>query len=319
MDLVALHIFKTVAEAGGITRAAARLHRVQSNVTTRVKQLEERLGTRLFHRQKRRLVLSAEGRTLLDYAERLLRLSSEAEAALRDGAPRGVLRIGSLESTAATRLPPLLSRYHLAYPQVRLELVTGTSGALVGRVLQGDLEAAFVAEPFTAAGLDMQLAFHEELVLIAPKGLHRIRTAQDAAHLPVLAFAAGCSYRRRLEAWLGAAGISPARVMEYGSYHAIVACVAAGSGIAVVPRSVIAALRPQNEVRIQPLPKEIAAAKTQLVWRLGHRSSTLDALRATAAAAPARRGAASPASRSAARRRPSARPPRRSSAPAASR
>ena len=62
MDLVALHIFKTVAEAGGITRAAARLHRVQSNVTTRVKQLEERLGTRLFHRHKRRLVLSAEGR-----------------------------------------------------------------------------------------------------------------------------------------------------------------------------------------------------------------------------------------------------------------
>ena len=111
MDLVALQIFKTVAEAGGITKAAARLHRVQSNITTRVKQLEARLGTRLFHRQKRRLVLSAEGRTLLDYAERLLRLSSEAEAALRNGAPRGVLRIGSLESTAATRLPPVLSRY----------------------------------------------------------------------------------------------------------------------------------------------------------------------------------------------------------------
>ena len=319
MDLVALHIFKTVAEAGGITRAAARLHRVQSNVTTRVKQLEERLGTRLFHRQKRRLVLSAEGRTLLDYAERLLRLSSEAEAALRNGAPRGVLRIGSLESTAATRLPPLLSRYHLAYPDVRLELLTGTSGALVTRVLQGELEAAFVAEPFTAAGLEMQLAFNEELVLIAPKGFGAIRSARDAAHLPVLAFATGCSYRRRLEAWLGAAGISPERVMEYGSNHAIVACVAAGSGIAVVPRSVIGALRPEKEVRMQPLPKEIAAAKTQLVWRPGHRSSALDALRATLGAAPARPAAASRASRSASRRRPSARPPRRSSAPAASR
>ena len=90
MDLVALQIFKTVAEAGGITKAAARLHRVQSNITTRVKQLEERLGTTLFHRHKRRLVLSPEGRTLLAYADRLLALSSEAQAALRDGAPRGL-------------------------------------------------------------------------------------------------------------------------------------------------------------------------------------------------------------------------------------
>src|SRR6266850_2252004 len=134
MDLVALQIFKAVAEAGGITRAAARLHRVQSNVTTRVKQLEASLGAQLFHRRRRRLELSAEGRTLLAYAERLLALSSEARAALRSGAPRG----GSLESTAATRLPPVLSRYHLAYPEVRLELVTGTSGALVGKVLSED-------------------------------------------------------------------------------------------------------------------------------------------------------------------------------------
>src|SRR6185295_12539126 len=281
MDLIALQIFKTVAEAGGITKAAARLHRVQSNITTRVKQLEARLGTALFHRHKRRLVLSPEGRTLLAYAERLLALSAEAQAALSGGAPRGVLRIGSLESTAATRLPPVLSRYHLAYPEVRLELVTGTSGALVSRVVGGEIEAAFVAEPFTAQELEMQLAFSEELVLIAPKGFPEIRGAKDAAHLPVLAFAAGCSYRRRLETWLGRAGISAERVMEYGSYHAIVACVAAGCGIAVVPRSVVRALRPEREVRIHRLPKDIAAAKTQLVWRQGHRSSALDALKIT--------------------------------------
>jgi DNA-binding transcriptional LysR family regulator len=324
MDLVSLEIFKAVAEAGGITKAAARLHRVQSNITTRVQQLEARLGTRLFHRHKRRLVLSPEGRTLLEYAGRLLQLSAEAQAALRNGAPRGVLRIGSLESTAATRLPPVLSRYHLAYPEVRLELVTGTSGALVGRVLSGELEGAFVAEPFTAQGLEMQLAFSEELVLIAPKGFARIRSAKDAAHLPVLAFATGCSYRRRLEAWLGRSGVSPERVMEYGSYHAIVACVAAGSGIAVVPKSVIRAVRPEREVRIYPLPKEIAAAKTQLVWRQGHRSSAFDALKiqvfsASRSGVLPKPATASPASRSASRPLRAARPPRRSSAPAASR
>jgi DNA-binding transcriptional LysR family regulator len=212
--------------------------------------------------------LSAEGRTLLAYAERLLALSAEARAALRSGTPRGVLRIGSLESTAATRLPPVLSRYHLAYPEVRLELVTGTSGALVGKVLSGDVEAAFVAEPFTAQGLATQAAFSEELVLIAPKGCAAIRGAKDAAHLPVLAFAAGCSYRLRLESWLGRADVSPSACMEYGSYHAIVACVAAAAA-SLVPRSMSPRAAPGREVRIHRLPKEIAASTTRLVWRQG--------------------------------------------------
>src|SRR5689334_17789732 len=131
MDLVALQIFKAVAEEGGITRAAARLHRVQSNVTTRVRQLEDSLGAKLFLRQNRRLVLSPEGKVLLTYADQMLRLSNEAEAALRQGTPRGTLRIGTMESTAAARLPPVLSRYHRTYPEVRIELVTGTSGMLV--------------------------------------------------------------------------------------------------------------------------------------------------------------------------------------------
>src|SRR5438094_7313523 len=123
-------------------------------------------------------------------------------------------------------------------PEVRLELVTGTTGALVAQVLDGDLEAAFVAEPFTAEGLESLHAFTEELVLVTPRGFPRIRSAKAIGHTPILAFATGCSYRRRLEAWLGGSGIAPERVMEYGSYHRIIACAAAGSGVAVVPRSV---------------------------------------------------------------------------------
>src|SRR5919204_142182 len=237
MDLVELKIFKTVAEQGGVTKAAAALHRVQSNVTTRVKQLEDRLGTKLFHRQGRKLVLSSEGRVLLAYADRLLRLSSEAQAALKGHAPHGVFKLGALESTAATRLPPVLARYHRAYPAVRLELVTGTSGALVDKVLREEVEAALVAEPFAAKNLEMQHAFTEELVLITPKGHARVTTPKDLGERIILGFTTGCSYRRRLEAWLGRSSIVAERVMEYGSYHAITACVAAGSGIAVLSNS----------------------------------------------------------------------------------
>lgn len=279
LDLDALQIFKAVAEHGGVAKAAAHLHRVPSNVTTRVKQLEERLGAPLFQRQNRRLVLSAEGRLLLAYADRLLGLAAEAEAALKSGTPRGTLRLGTLESTAAARLPPILSRYHEAHPDVQIELVTGTTGALVAKVLNYEVEAAFVAEPFAAVDLESQAAFTEELVLIAPKCAPRIEAPEQIGGGTLIAFPAGCSYRRILETWLSEGRVVPERVMEFGSYHAILACVAAGSGIAIVPRSVIRVLRAEGEVAIAPLPPRVALACTRLVWRRGHRSIALDALR----------------------------------------
>jgi DNA-binding transcriptional LysR family regulator len=280
IDLAALEIFKTVAEQGGIAKAAARLHRVPSNVTTRVKQLEERLGTTLFHRGHRRLVLSTEGKRLLAYADRLLHLSSEAEAAVRSGSPAGAFQIGALESAAATRLPPILSRYHRRYPDVRLELVTGTTGALVAKVMNHEVEAAFVAEPFTGDDLEGDPVFCEELVLITPRSFRKVKTPRDIGHTTLITFATGCSYRRRLEAWLGGAKVVPERVMEFGSYHAIVACVAAGAGIAIVPRSVIRISLAASGVASYPLPPAVSKARTFLVWRHGHRSMALDTLRA---------------------------------------
>jgi DNA-binding transcriptional LysR family regulator len=279
IDLVSLEIFKSVADNGGITKAALKLNRVQSNVTTRVKQLEERLGTQLFVRQNRRLVLSAEGRVLLAYAERLLQLSAEAEAALRNGRPSGTLRIGSLESTAATRLPPVLSRFHRDFPDVRIELATGTTAGLVQRVREFSLDMAFVAEPFDGEGLATQVVFTEELVLIGPKNEARIRRPRDIGGRTIIAFATGCAYRQRLEAWLGKAGV-PQRVIEFASYHAIVACVSAGSGVAIAPRSVVHALRAEDDVSVHPLPAVVSRAKTHLISRRDYQSPALDALRA---------------------------------------
>jgi len=278
IDLDSLHIFKAVVDYGGITKAAGQLNRVQSNITTRVKNLEDRLGVQLFQRQSGKMILSPEGKVLLAYTERLLQLSTEAEAALRSGTPQGTLRIGTMESTAAARLPPFLSRYHENFPNVQIELVTGTSGALIGKVHRFEIEAAFVAEPFASAELDMQEAFIEELVLITPKNSPTIKTPKDLQKHTVIAFTAGCSYRRILEDWLGMSAVVPDRVLELGSYHAIVACVAAGSGIAIMPRAVLNVVHAENEVAIFPLPARVARAKTFLVWRSGHHSVALNAM-----------------------------------------
>jgi DNA-binding transcriptional LysR family regulator len=163
---------------------------------------------------------------------------------------------------------------------VRVELVTATTGALVTKVVHHEVDAAFIAEPFTASDLEVAPVFCENLVLIAPKSLPRVRTPKDIGHTTLIAFAAGCSYRRRLESWLGAAKVAPERVMEFSSYHAIVACVAAGAGIAIVPRSVIRVSLGAREVRVNTLPPPIARAWTCLVWRPDLQSIALGALRA---------------------------------------
>jgi DNA-binding transcriptional LysR family regulator len=291
MDLTALRIFQAVVEHGGVYPAAERLHRVPSNITTRVKQLEEELGIKLFIREGRKLALSDEGRVLLPFANQMLRLSDEAVAAMKTGKPRGVLRIGALESTSAARLPPLLSAYHALYPEVQLEMVTGTSGTLVDLLAKQMIEAAFVAEPFKDAGFESVVAFEEELVLIAPKGFKRIRTPADVGQRTIISFATGCSYRRRLESWLGAGSVHAGRIIEFQSYHAIIACVSAGTGIAIVPKSVLALVADPTAVSRYPLPAPIALAKTRLVWRPRYQSVALEAFKSLFPAKPVKRAA----------------------------
>jgi DNA-binding transcriptional LysR family regulator len=267
IDLESLAIFRSVVEEGGVIRAAEKLHRVPSNVTTRIRQLEEYLGVRLFHRQGRSLVLSPEGQVLLQYSVRLLRLADEAVNELRTGKPQGIFRLGSLESTAGSRLAPILSRYHDEHPGVVVELLTGTTGALIHRVMNFEIEAAFVSEPFTASALESIPVFREELILITPKDVREVRTAKDLGRRTMIAFAHGCSYRKRLEEWLGSDNVMPERALEFGSYQGMIACVAAGTGFAIVPRTVLAGLQATEQVNQHTLPKRFSTNRTHLVWR----------------------------------------------------
>ena len=122
MELSDLVTFSTVARLGGVTRAADELNTVQSNVTQRVKALEAEIGTPLFERHSRGMTLTGAGRRLLPYAQRMAALSREAVLAARDdGEPKGPLSIGSMETTAAVRLPALLAEFHRRFPAVQLE------------------------------------------------------------------------------------------------------------------------------------------------------------------------------------------------------
>ena len=283
MDLAALTIFRAVVRENGVTRAAAKLNRVQSNVTMRIKQLEEQLGAPLFVREGRRLVLTPAGRTLLPYAERLLALADEARHALREDRPRGRLALGAMESTAASRLPRVLAAYHQHWPEVELELATGTTARLIERVHEFEIDAALIATPPDPSALtdefDSVPVFDEQLVMVTPRGHRAIQGANDVALSTLVAFERGCAYRSYVERWYAEHGLRPARTLELGSYHAILACVAAGAGVAVAPRSVLEVLPGgAREVAIHPLGP-LGAVPTLLIWRRGHDSAALHALR----------------------------------------
>ena len=279
LDLRALEIFRAVAVEGSVSKAARKLNRVQSNISTRIKQLEQQVGKDLFVRRHRGLSLTPDGELLLPYAERLLQLSMEASETLNEGRPHGLFRIGTMESTAAARLPAILSAFHANHPAVQVEVETDTAGALIDRLLARDVDVAFIAEPLAVDGIEAVPVFREKLVLVAPKSFPPISKPDEISGRTVVAFEAGCAYRRYLEDWILEAGIVPGGIMSVGSYLAILACVAAGTGYAVVPQSVLDVISSHGEFRFTPLPGRYARIRTMLAWRSDYTSVKLGALR----------------------------------------
>ncbi|MBJ7220468.1 MULTISPECIES: putrescine utilization regulator PtrR [unclassified Brenneria] len=279
MDLTQLRMFCLVAETGSVVRAAEQLHRVPSNLTTRLRQLEHELGTDLFIREKQRLRLSPVGHNFLCYAQRILALSEEAISMTRTGEPAGNFALGSIESTAATRLPGLLAAYHQRYPAVALSLTTDTSGEIVERVRAGTLAAAFADGPVSYDELNGCQTFPEHLVLISDANHAPIHRAQDAKDDTLFAFPPRCANRSRLEKWFRQDGVAPGNIMEIRSYQAMLAGVASGAGLAFIPVSVLERLAAHEYVQIHPLPAEIADTATWLIWRRDAFGPNVEALK----------------------------------------
>jgi DNA-binding transcriptional LysR family regulator len=268
VELTDLLTFSAVARTGGITRAAEELNTVQSNVTQRVKALEAEIGTALFERHSRGMTLTGAGRRLLPYAHRMAALSREALLAARDdGEPKGPLNIGSMETTAAVRLPALLAGFHRRFPAVKLSLRTATTADLVAAVLDGSLDGAFVAGPIEHADLVSTVAFREELVLVTArhlKSLQELRAATPQSGPTALVFRTGCTYRQRLEQVLTEFGWPSATRFELGTLDGMVGCVAAGMGVTLLPRAVVGR---NDNVRVHALDPAQAQVETLFITR----------------------------------------------------
>ena len=269
MDATNLRVFEAVARLGNMSRAAQELNTVQSNVTARIRALEHELGVPLFHRTNRGVALTEAGQRLLPYAAQIGRLLADARRAVDDnGTPRGPLIIGSLESTAGIRLPRLLAAYAAAHPEVDLVLTPGDTSELIDRTLNHEVDGAFVCGPVNHPDLDEEVIFREELVIVTAQSAQPAQSLADLLrqrHLKIVILKLGCSYRQRLEDVLARRGVVGLRRLEFGTIDGILGAIAAGVGITLLPRSLVAARVRAGEVAAHALPDNESQVDTVFI------------------------------------------------------
>ncbi|QFY63174.1 LysR family transcriptional regulator (plasmid) [Rhizobium grahamii] len=275
MDLSSLEIFLAVAEEGSVTRAAKRLARAPSNVTTRVQLLEEQLEAPLFSRDGKRMTLTAQGQCFIFYAKRIKALAEEAKAALKSVEPPRILRVGTMESTAASRLPPVLTQFNEQNPEVTLRLTLGATRELTKAVVAGDLDCALIATPrgegdwLASTGIntdDLHAApvYREDLLLVLPANHSPVAKPEDIRLPALAALEPGCTYRQVAERWIRKGANLP--TVEMSSYHAILAHVVAGNAVGVMPRSVLEMLpwsKDSNVHRLGPIDTLLISRRTE--------------------------------------------------------
>lgn len=242
MELRQLQTFRTVAQTLNFTRAAEALSYAQSSVTGQIQTLEDELGVKLFERLGKRIALTPQGEQLLWYAEKMLKLADEAKEILQhqDDQPSGQLMIGSPESLATYRLPPILQRFRQRYPQVQVTLRPGSCPDLTRQLSEGLIDLVFILQeviqpphltvyPLKVEPLQALAHPEDPLTRKAPITLHDLQGEN------LLLTEQGCSYRELIAREMERLGVRASSGMEFGSIEAIKQCVAAGMGVVVLP------------------------------------------------------------------------------------
>lgn len=241
MELRHLHTFIVTVEVGSFTRAAANLGYAQSSVTAQIQALEAELGTPLFDRLGKKIILTDAGKRLLPFAQDITKLHALAKDAIRsDAQVTGTLTIGAPESLAAFRLPGIIREFKELYPAVKIILKPGVCWEISERIRSGELDLAFLLQLETEErDLRMEPLISEKMALIASPG-HPL--AESSRVLPghlkdetILHTEPGCTYRALFEQQLASHGIFPSPGLEFWSIEAIKNCVMSGLGLSLLP------------------------------------------------------------------------------------
>ncbi len=273
--LLDLPVFLTVARQGNMTRAAAVLNTVQSNITSRIQRLEDQLGATLVVRSSRRLRLTPEGEALMPFALRLEELCRDIHKQFGqdEKPPSGSIRIGSIETFAASHLVGLIAGFTEGHPSVDISVETGGTNSLWEKLLKAELDIAFVSRRANESAFFEEKVFEDELVIVARTSFASLSDLADSRYgkLKILVQRSGCSFTARLTDYLQEAGVPERPMHAVGTLEGVIGSVRAGGGIAVLPRSYLDSVPGTHELSQIALPEKFRTVEIFMVvqrWKL---------------------------------------------------
>lgn len=254
-----LKIFIEVANKKSVSKAAKSINSAQSNVTSRIQQLEKSLDCKLFHRIPSGVILTKEGEKLYIHALEITKRIEIATLDMKNLLVEQKLIVGSTESNALIRIVDFLVIIHKDFPQIQLKLITNTTDDIKQLLLDYKIDIGFISGIPDMDEFEVLNIIDERLVLVEPKQI-------DIPDV-YISFKKGCAYNDFSEKFFNKDIDKKFTKLEFGSYETILGCVEAGMGKAILPFSIIQKYNYESRVNIVTLPKDISYMPTCLICR----------------------------------------------------
>lgn len=255
MELRQVQYFLAVAQHESFTRAAEHVHVSQPSLSVQIGALEEELGTKLFDRLGRRVVLTQAGELFRQHAEAALRELEQAAHVVQElhGAKRGRLSVGTLSTVNSYLIAPLVSRFKHRFPEIHLHIHALPSTDIVNGLLANQLDLGICLLPLAHPQLRAIPLFEERLVLVAPTSVKTLRPRlrmQDLATLPLVLMPTDYCLRKMVERECAKAGVHPRVSLEMSSPEGILQAVAEGAGMTILPELYVRLRLPYGNLQI---------------------------------------------------------------------
>jgi len=259
MDSNLLKVFVAVANNKSVSLGAKELGFAQSNVTSRIKQLEKSLGFSLFHRVPKGVILNQEGEKLYKHAVEIVKKVSDAIEDMQNIHHHKKLIVGSTDCNAAVRISSFLMQLHEDYPDIQLELLTGTTRDITQMIVNYQVDIAFISGEPQDDELMILQKYEEEIAILESK--------KENTPNVILSFKEGCAYDEFLKNYYKTQAIQVEKSLSFGSLETILACVKAGMGKTLLPTNLVDKLGFTDDLKITKLDAKTAYIPTCLVCR----------------------------------------------------
>lgn len=255
--------FLAVLEEGNFSRAAEKLGYVQSTVTSQIQLLEQSCNQKLFHRLSRGVKPTEAGEQFALYARQFVQLGHSLEEALENlDHPRGMMRLGSLESFLVTRMSDFMHAFFTEYTEINLLLETGFQADIVEQVQSHALDFGIVPMDPQKEDLIFEPLIEEEMIVVASKSLAHVIESEgweNTSGIQMVGFGSRCVYHTEGLKLLSEMGFpSGSRSTGFASTELVRQIVTCGLGVALVPKISMARELAEGSVVSLPLPRQVS-------------------------------------------------------------